>query len=122
MEKNSERAISWADTSSDAARVAFSLVESVKEKTQEKYDEYMSELIIWFEEDDVENRLNYLWAWSLAVKLLNNAPYTTPKKIENKIKKISIGTYLDKYPLKFNYHFQKVKGQFNEKFRKDYFR
>lgn len=121
LERNSTRAIEWANTSISAAQKAFKLISDVNKKHLKMSDDDVNKLLLWIEEDNVENRLYYLWAWALAIKLLNEDEYITPKMIEDKIDKISLGTYLVIYELDFNYHFKKLEDQFSEKFHKAYF-
>ena len=122
LERTNASANAWADSAIVAMKKAFQWIDYIEPRPSEFSEEYLKKLIVWINDDDVKNRLYYLWGWALAIKLANGDINVQPSDIEEKIGNISTDIYLDSYPIKLIYQFQQLEGQFSESFRRRYFR
>lgn len=122
LELSHASANAWADSAIVAIKKAFQWIDYIEPRPSEFSEEYLEKLIVWINDDDVKNRLYYLWGWALAIKRVNHDINVQPSDIEEKIGNINTDIYLESYPIKLIYQFQQLKGQFSESFRHRYFR
>ncbi|NIA30206.1 MAG: hypothetical protein GWP06_09875 [Actinobacteria bacterium] len=122
LERTNTSANTWADSAVAAIRKALQWINFIESRPSGFSEEYLQRLLVWINDDDVKNRLYYLWGWALAIKLVNHDINVQPSDIEAKIGNISTDIYLESYPIKLIYQFQQLEGQFSESFRHRYFR
>ncbi|GAB4380526.1 MAG: hypothetical protein Kow0042_30680 [Calditrichia bacterium] len=116
---NGDKAIVWADTVLKFSNMALHYIDTLK---QNENNNYYQTLLTWAEADKVEPRLRYLRAMALAIKLYHHHRSVRPVDIENEIRRIEGTDYLVNYPMSENPHFEAIKDQLDENFKKVYYR
>jgi len=118
QDKDSTRV--WADSCLYFAKITFDSIDKIKKKYRQD-GKNLKNLLDWIKRDDLENRLHYLWAWALAVKILNGENIALSDIVRQITDIRQPQRYLREYPLSYNYYFRRLRDRFSEDFRNRYF-
>jgi len=95
-------------------------IKKVKEERQEGGDGKIIKIINWINGDEIANRMYYMKAWSLAVRMLCGDDQTKVGHFVDEIHRIDPSSYLDKYPLTQNIIIKEFIEEYEDEFPTDF--